>query len=459
MAGIQIGGLASGMDTEGVIAQLMQLEAQPGTRLAQQKKVSEARESALKDILSRVKNLQSEAKNLKSVTTWADTQSVESSDPTKITAARVAGAAPGGYSVAVQNLASGDQWSFKYTPPTADTSFTINMPGGVSQQVDLKSGQSIDETVGQINSSTDSKVYAVNVGGRLVLSSRDTGDAAAFTVTPVSATDALDQATQLRIADDAHYSLDGGVTWKNSPSNVVKDGIVGVEFTLKQIVPAGSPVTLNVSNPAPDQSAVKDRIKKFVEQYNSTIDLIRSELTEEKVKDPKTDADRAKGVLFNDSMLNGLLSRLRSSIGSAFDTGDASLDQLAEIGVSTGAATGAAASQDALAGKLVIDDAKLTAALSSKPTTVRKLLGGTAGIDGIGTKLETMLDSVVKDGGDFDGRIKSADTEQKRFDDQIAALNKRIDAKTAMLRAQFTAMESAISKSQSQQSWLAGQLR
>jgi len=134
------------------------------------------------------------------------------------------------------------------------------------------------------------------------------------------------------------------------------------------------------------------------------------------------------------------------------------MDQLAEIGISTGAATGAAASQDALAGKLVIDDAKLTAALSGSATTVRKLLGGTAGIDGIGTKLESMLDSVVKDGGDFDGRIKSADTEQKRFDDQIAALNKRIDAKTILLRKQFSAMEAAISRSQSQQAWMAGQL-
>ena len=312
------------MDTDSVIAQLMQLEAQPGARWAQQKKVSEARESALKDILTRVKNLQSESKNLKSVTTWADTQTVESSDSTKITAARVGGAAPGAYSISVQNLASGDQWSFKYNQPTADTSFTINMPGGVSQQVDLKAGQSIDETVGQINSTTDSKVYAVNVGGRLVLSSRDTGDAAAFTVTPLSASDALDQATQLRFADDAHYLLDGDPTPKSSASNVVKDGIVGVEFTLKQLVPAGSPVTLNVSNPAPDQSAVKDRIKKFVEQYNSTIDLIRSELTEEKVKDPKDRRGPGQGRAVQRLDAERVAVRgLRSSIGSAFDTGDA----------------------------------------------------------------------------------------------------------------------------------------
>ena len=65
----------------------------------------------------------------------------ESSDSTKITASRVGGAAPGGYSIAVQNLASGDQWSYAFNPPAAATSFTINMPGGVSQQVDLAAGQ------------------------------------------------------------------------------------------------------------------------------------------------------------------------------------------------------------------------------------------------------------------------------------------------------------------------------
>src|SRR3954470_20689400 len=101
MAGIQLGGLASGMDTEGIISQLMQLEAQPANRMSQQKKVSEAREQALKDILARVKNLQSEAKSLKSAATWADTQTVESNDTTKVAATRVGGAGPGSYAVSV----------------------------------------------------------------------------------------------------------------------------------------------------------------------------------------------------------------------------------------------------------------------------------------------------------------------------------------------------------------------
>ena len=458
MAGIQLGGLASGMDTEAVISQLMQLEAQPGVRMQQQKKVSEAREQALRDILSRVKNLQAEAKNLTSVTTWGDTQTVESSDTTKVTATRVAGAAPGVYSVSVSQLASGDQWSYTYAPPAADTSFTITQ-GAATQVVNLTAGQSLDDAVAVINSDANSKVYAVNVAGKLVLSSRDTGAAAAFTVSPAGPGNVLDGAVRTRTAVDAIYSLDGGVTNKTSASNVVKDGIAGIEFTLKSLIATGSPVNLNVSNPGTDQSAVKDKIKKFVEQYNSTVDLIRSKLTEQKVKDPKTDADRAKGNLYNDSMLQGLLSRLRSAVGGSFATGDANMDQLQEIGITTGVASGAAATEDAIAGKLVIDDAKLTAAIAANPLTVRKLLGGTTGIDGLGTNLDTLLDPVVKSDGDFDGRLKAADKEQKRYEDEIATLDKRIEAKTAMLRAQFTAMEAGISRSRSQQQWLAGQLQ
>ena len=454
---IQLSGLASGMDTEGMISQLMQLEREPATRWTQQKRVSEAREQSLKDILTRVKNLQTAARDLKSVTTWADTQTVESSDTSKVTATRVGGAAPGGYSLSVSRLASGDQWSFDYNVPSADTSFTITTSTG-TQTVNLTAGQSLEEAVGIINANPDSKVYAVKVGDRLVLSSRDTGGSAAFTVTPLSATDALDDAQKLRTAIDAEYSLDGGATQKYSASNVVKDGIAGLEFTLRSIVPASTPVALNVSNPGSDQTAIKDKIKKFVEQYNSTLDLIRTKLTEQKVKAPQTDADRAKGNLYNDSMLNGLLQRLRSTVGAAFDTGDTARDTLAEIGITTGTATGAAASADSLAGKLVIDDAKLSAALSAAPQTVRKLLGGVSTVDGLGPKLESMLDGVVKTDGDFDSRIKSIDREQKRFDDQIAALDKRIELRATRLRAQFAAMESAISASRSQQSWLSQQL-
>jgi flagellar hook-associated protein 2 len=457
MPGIQIGGLASGMDTESIITQLMQLERQPETRMTQQKTISAAREQGLKDVLTRVKNLQTAASDLKSVGTWADTQSVDSSDNSKLGVTRTGGAGPGGYTVSVSQLASSDQWTYKYTPPAADTSFQITTASG-QQTVNLAAGLTLDQAVGAINSDVDSKVYAINVNGRLALSSRDTGGTAAFSVTPVSGTDALDDAVHTRTAVDAQYSLDGGVTTLTSASNYVKNGIPGIDLTLKSLIPPASQVTVNVGNPGPDQSAIKDKVKAFVDQYNSTIDFIRSKTSEQKVKTPTTTAELTQGVLFNDSGLNGILSRLRTTIGSSFDTGDSTTDQLSELGISTGAASVGAINQDSVAGKLTLDDAKLSAALASSPISVRKLLGGTSTTTGLAQTFQSMLDPLTKDQGDFASRIDSAEKEQKDYQSQVDTLETRLTAKEAMLRAQFTAMETAIQNSQTMQSALAKQL-
>ena len=63
-------------------------------------------------MLSRIKTLQTNANDLKSVTTWLPTQSVDISDTTKLSATTVSGAAPGSYSLSVSQLATSDQWSF-----------------------------------------------------------------------------------------------------------------------------------------------------------------------------------------------------------------------------------------------------------------------------------------------------------------------------------------------------------
>jgi flagellar hook-associated protein 2 len=458
MAGIQLSGLASGLDTEGMITQLMGLERQPETRWSQQKQISQTKEQTLKDVLSRIKTLQTNANDLKSVTTWLPTQSIDVSDSTKMSASAVAGAAPGSYQLAVQALATSDQWSFKYTAPTADTSFTVTTSSG-PQTVNLAAGTSLDDAVGIINTATDSKVYAINVNNRLVLSSRETGQANTFTVSPVSGTDALDDAVHMRSAQDASYSTDGGNTWLPSSSNTITSAIPGVSVTLKTTVPAATPVTINVGNPAVNADSVKQKVQTFVDQYNSTIDFIQSKLKEQPVKDPQTSGDLLKGVLFNDQGLNSILQSLRGSVGSIFNTGDANLDQMSEIGITTGATTGSGTiSQDALAGKLSFDPTKLTTALSSSPAAVRKLLGGVAGTDGIAQRFNDLLDPLTKTGGDFDARVKSAEDDQKDFQDRIDRLEQRVSAHETLLRAQFAAMESAVSQSHSTSSWLTQQL-
>ena len=50
-----IGGLASGLDTNSIIQQLMSIEQQPKVRLQQKQVVEQARQSTLKDVQTRLK--------------------------------------------------------------------------------------------------------------------------------------------------------------------------------------------------------------------------------------------------------------------------------------------------------------------------------------------------------------------------------------------------------------------
>ena len=53
-----ITGLASGLDTNSIVTKLMQIERQPQTRMVQRQVVYTARQQALKDINTRLANLQ-----------------------------------------------------------------------------------------------------------------------------------------------------------------------------------------------------------------------------------------------------------------------------------------------------------------------------------------------------------------------------------------------------------------
>ena len=452
MAGISLSGLASGIDTDSVVEQLLALQRQPRARFQLREKVAEARESALRDVLSRVRTLRSAAYDLGSPGVWGDTQEVSSSDPGRIGAKRLAGAGPGGYQVEVTALARAAQRTYTWADPGADT--TIDLGGGVS--VAVTAGTTASQAAELINSRSDSPVYAVvTATNRMVLAARSSGAASDFTATSSALTE--DGAAAVA-GQDAAFTIDGVA--HTSASNTVATALPGVELTLKALTVAGSPVSVSVGTPATDPEAVKAKVKAFVEQYNSTLDFIRSKLTEKKVPDARTEADALKGVLFGDTALTGILNSLRSMLGEQLgDIGNpTTLDQLSEIGVSTGAATGGASSADALAGKLVLDEKKFADALASNRLDVRRLLGGVSGTDGFAQKLDDLLEPLTRTDGLLQNRISSADGQAQRMRDAMARLDDRLKRQEDRLRTQFAALESAMSRGQAQQSWLTGQL-
>jgi flagellar hook-associated protein 2 len=288
----------------------------------------------------------------------------------------------------------------------------------------------------------------------LVFSSRATGQTAgAFTAAAGSlAEDPLRAVGGL----DSSYSVNGG-TAKGSSTNVVTDLVPGLSLTLKATTTVSGPVTVNVGAPGPDSANVTAKVKAFVDQYNSTLDFVRSKLDEKKVANPQTAADQAKGLLNGDTMLEGILSQLRIAVSATYATGGSSTaDQMGEIGVSTGSAVGTGGlNSDAIKGKLTFDAAKFATALANDPQSVKSLLSGSSGF---GQAIDAMLMPTLQAGGTMASRLTSEDTNKKRISDQIARMDVQLQKKQDTLKQQFTAMEKALQASQAQGQWLSGQL-
>src|SRR4051794_9761691 len=181
MAGIQLTGLASGMDTASIISQLMAIERAPRTKITLDQSATTKRQSLLQDISTKLTAVKSANDDLKSVATWLDTQTIESGDATKLTATRTGGAPPGGYDVSITQLATAERQTYTFQSPAADGPLKVlNKDGTERASINLKAGASVDDAVAAINSSTDANIYAVNVNGDLVLAAKSTGDSSEF---------------------------------------------------------------------------------------------------------------------------------------------------------------------------------------------------------------------------------------------------------------------------------------
>lgn len=442
MSPISFSGMASGLDTESIISSMMAVEGNGKVRLQLRQAAAQARQDAFNEIKGKLTALQTAATALRSAATWGDVQKVESSDSTKIAARQTAGAAPGGVRLEVTQLARAPQQTFAFAVQPGASQMTI---GGAT--IDLAAGATLDDAVSAINSSSTAGVYAVNVGGSLVLSGKTTGAASTITASGAGLTEDVGKA---KAGLDALFTVDD--VPGSSSTNVVTTAVPGVELTLKGLT-AGE-VTVTVGTPAPDTAAVTEKLKSFVDAYNATVDLVRGKLTEKRNPEATTSAEARKGALFGDPALNGLLSNLRGQIGQVVGGNPETMDALADLGISTGDATGAGTfSPDAIAGKLKLDTVKLGAALAADPSAVKRLLGA-GGVDGFAQGFENVLTPATKAGGSLEGSASASGSEVTRLKDAMSRLDDRLARKEERLRAQFAALESAMSRSQSQQSSL-----
>jgi flagellar hook-associated protein 2 len=452
-----IGGLASGLDTNSIITQLLSIERQPEVLMQTRQSMEQKRSDTLSAINTQLVALQQASWNMRDVGVWADTQSVTSTDPQNLSATRTSGAAAGGYLIQVQQLARADQLTQTSSLSSAagDDTLHIQVGSGTAIDVQVSAGDTMDTIAARINSAQGSQVYASVVNGKMVLSGKVTGQANTIGVTSDNGlSDALGFTESLQ-PKNARFTLDG-VLQPESASNTVSSAIPGVTLTFSGVM--ANPATVNIGAPGPDTSKIASAIQSFVTQYNATVDMISSAINEQKVANPQNAAQQTQGALNSDTQLGSLLSHLRQQVTDMFSGRAAGFSTLSQVGLSTGAAVGSGAlSQDSLAGKLTLDTDKLSTALQTNFSDVKSLFTNPADA-GLSQRIESIVTPQVKLGGVMAGRIASEATMIADLKQQQADVETRVALKETQLRNQFTAMETAMAQSQAMQQQLAGQI-
>jgi flagellar hook-associated protein 2 len=445
MATIQLGGLATGLDTTALINQLMAVEQQPITRVQTSKVKLQAISTAFQQLNSKLLALKSRADAVADPATFFP-RAVTSSTDTVATATAGPGTARGTFSLTATALARGSIAAAATTKgaltdaiAAAPGSFQFKLgAGGAVVSVGVDTGTTLEQLVKAINDKNAGvKATAVNVGTsaapayKLTLASTATGAANDIVIVSDGTTLGV---TNTQAATDAAFSIAGIGSFTRS-TNTFSDVLDGVTITLK--ASSGS-TDLSV---ALDNGGAQANIQGLVDAYN---DIVRTITTQSEIT---TDANGAQqpgaftGDVVPQVIRRSLAAIIATGVGGTFGT-------LAEVGITT--------QKD---GTLSLDANKLQQALTADPQAVSDLVAGTSTRDGIADLLSAKLDAMTKA---VTGTIAA---KQDGLTTQITAAGKQIDAMQArlsttqkMLTEKFNNLELVVSRIQTAGNSLLSQL-
>ena len=450
---IQALGIGSGLDVQSLVSQLVAAERAPAqARITRQASDVATRLSALGALKGALSGFQGALDPLKSLEKF-DVRSATSGDQDIFTATASSKSVPGTYSVEVKQLAQPEQlisaavFSGGATSVVGTGTLTLQLGTSASFSVTLDAKHNtLADVRDAINSASGNNginatlVYGVG-GAQLVLTSRDTGAKNTIKVGSSGGDGGLAQLaygpgnlgnyTEKQAAQDADVLVSG--VEQKSASNVVSGAIDGVTLTLKKANP-GATASLAIAN---DTSAVTANIRKFVSAYNS----MQAQLAKLGSYDA---ASKTAGPMLGDWLLG--------DVGTAMARG--ATDRVAGTASGYGSLAAFGITTDAN-GQLQIDSDRLGTALGANPSAVATLFGGTGGV---ARRLNERLDALLAS----DGAIKARDTNlaaaQKTIDDDTRRLDDQMAVVQQRYMAQFTALDSLMSKLQSTSNYLTQQL-
>ena len=311
--------------------------------------------------------------------------------------------------------------------PATSGDFSIN---GVSIAYNV--GDSLNTLIDNINSSTagvtaiydsyeDQVVLSANQRGPQNITVAD-GTSNAGSALRLTSTD-----SSLNLGQSTLFTVNGSATVRQSTSNTISAtqlGVTGVTFTA-----AGTGTTQLTM--APDVTTIAAAINAFVDQYNSTQNVIQSYTAVD------TSDTTKNGSLATDSNLTFLASQLRSTTTNSISN-TATIRMLSDLGIESNANDNTLTE---------VDTTKLQAALTNHLSDVEALFNDPT--SGLTTSVQNVL-SAYNDSlnGVIVNEQNELSTEVSYNQAQITQLQEQITVEQTTLENEFAALDQIQSSSQ-----------
>lgn len=500
---MRVGGLASGMDTESIVKDMMKIQKMPLDKLMQQKTFTEWQQEAFRDTNLSMSNLRTSASNLRLQSSF-NSYSATSPNPTSFSVATTPTAMSGSYQVQVTSVASAAKLNSSAAimiPAVTDVNGTVTTAAraakstdqigvagkitidgsGTDIVIDIASTDTYEAVAKRLQDLTAASVPALrasfdNTTSRFFIATKGMGAEQAFTMNFTAADGTTENgALADKIINNgaatatATGAADGSIMFDDIEIKNLKTNQTTVNGITVNMLQASTTVsTINVqSNPEKPLAMIKD----FVDKYNETIEILQKQLVEKRFPDFQPLSDEQKkdlteteielweekarsGLLRNDPVLKSAMQDLRRAfMDSVGGLAEGNINHLSQIGINTGSYTEG--------GKLFIDEAKLSAALTDKPDEVMALFTTRdAAGNGVGARVYDTLNNVVKNLSEKAGSSSSSidnstlSKKIKQMNDEISRWQDRLTRVEDRYWKQFTAMEKALSQMNSQSTWM-----
>lgn len=308
------------------------------------------------------------------------------------------------------------------------------------------------------NDSVIATIVTNDAGQHLIMTSKETGVANKITTTVTDVSDgdntdnlglsrlaydlaaiptAIANLSETNAAQNAQITIDGSLVVTNSTNEFI-NVIDGVDITAKKMHDVDddndiSKISLSVNN-----ANIKAGVEKFVESYNAFQEL---------GKRLGKGSEEGSGPLAGDSLLRGVMSKLRQELSKSFDSGNGSTLSLSGLGV-----------ESDQYGVLTLDSDMLNEFVDNDVNGVEQFFVGTDSVDGFAASIDKLTSFYTDTDGIIQNRIDSRTTQLDRLDDDNVAFTRRMESLEARLFKQYNAMDLLVAQLNSTSSYIMAQL-